>query len=52
MVRKKQDLMPPVLNELLESIHKIIRENPKLKEENVEATLKQLRKESTIRQDV
>jgi len=41
-----------VLNELLESIHKIIRENPNLKEENVVATLKRLRKEATIHQDV
>ncbi len=52
MERKKTGFDDPELNELLESIHKIIREHTNWKEENVVATLKQLRKESTIRQDV
>ncbi len=52
MVRKKTGFDDPVLNEMLESFHKSIRENPNWKEENVVATLKQLRKEDTIRQDV
>jgi len=52
MERKKTGFDDPVLNELLESLHKSIRENPNWKKEGSVELIKRLRRETAIRQDV